>query len=663
MKRKFFLFVLLTLSICGHAQKKQALLVAIGQYPPESRIRSIAAVNDLKYLKPTLVANGFTPANITTLINEKATRKGIISSLKNLAAKAGKNDIICISFGCHGQQIRDQQTVAEGKDEDDGYDEALVPYDARSRFSMTPFPGYPNGYKGENHLRDDDLYPLLMQIRKKIGNGGSLLILLDACHSGTGTRADDFPGSRGEPEPFADPSDKFDPTALPDTDAKLGFFADQQDSLANMVVFSGAGPHQINKQVLAGTEELGSLSWAFCEAMKSMPPQGDYGTLFRKIRSLIQSRVPEQMPMVEGNTSQLVFSGKYSSMQDRNMISVGLKGNKSTGDSVFTLNKGRFDNLFSGSRGRIVLSGTDETVCKATLKKTEPFASVGLADCLLQKNIAYEFRPDEEQVPALAAVIRIDPGHPVAAKTEKEIRKSLSVLPFVQFGNESAAYSLSSVIQNSEQLITLTDRNQRQLWVATGGGDSLAASDKTALVSAIRRSMQAQYLRTLEDGGELLPKVETILLTGDGLIPDTSLQLKEDDRYCLRITNNSDARLFYTVLDILPDNKLDIIYPYEGKEPADYSIPAGGRVERKLAVSKNSPAGVEFLKVIVSTEPMDLRMVIEDPGRRPGLRSFEVLVDQLFNSGNNGQAVRADFSALTAAEIGISTLSLTIQKN
>src|SRR6185436_1140739 len=76
------------------------------------------------------------------------------------------------------------------KDETDGYDEALVPYDAGMRFD-------PVTNNGSHHLRDDELGDKLRQLRKKIGNTGSLLVLLDACHSGTATRGQAIAITRG----------------------------------------------------------------------------------------------------------------------------------------------------------------------------------------------------------------------------------------------------------------------------------------------------------------------------------------------------------------------------------------------------------------------------------------------------------------------------------
>lgn len=179
------------------AQQKHALIVAVGKYMPGSNISPIASVNDIKYIKAALYKNGFPSKQIDSLKDAQATKAAILRSLDALAAKVNKDDIVLIHFSMHGQQIRDQKET--GRDEDDGFDEALIPYDVKK---PQYFPGV---YTGENHLRDDDLAPKLNAIRNKLGSNGSLLVLIDACHSGTATRASEFAISRGEPQPFLDP--------------------------------------------------------------------------------------------------------------------------------------------------------------------------------------------------------------------------------------------------------------------------------------------------------------------------------------------------------------------------------------------------------------------------------------------------------------------------
>jgi hypothetical protein len=85
-------------------------------------------------------------------------------------------------------------------------------------------------------------------------------------------------------------------------------------------------------------------------------------------------------------------------------------------------------------------------------------------------------------------------------------------------------------------------------------------------------------------------------------------------------------------------------------------------VERKLSVSKGSPAGVEFLKIIVSREPMDLRGVFEQKVQRDHMQSFQLMLDDLFSNPDGAVPVRADVSAIKVEEIGIITVNFTIRK-
>ena len=61
-------------------------------------------------------------------------------------------DIIYLHFSCHGQPIED----IDG-DEDDGWDEALIPFDAKKKYQK-------GTYTGENHITDDELNSYLKRL-------------------------------------------------------------------------------------------------------------------------------------------------------------------------------------------------------------------------------------------------------------------------------------------------------------------------------------------------------------------------------------------------------------------------------------------------------------------------------------------------------------------
>lgn len=161
-----------------NAQTKLALVIGIGDYPKESGWCKIHGDSDIPFVVEMLEENGFARNEIQTLRNEKATKKGIIEEFNRLTEKASLGDVVYVHFSGHGQQITD----LDG-DEPDGYDEAWIPYDACQAYS--------SGYQGQNHIVDDELFDCLNILRAKVGDTGKIIVVSDACHSGSGSRGDE----------------------------------------------------------------------------------------------------------------------------------------------------------------------------------------------------------------------------------------------------------------------------------------------------------------------------------------------------------------------------------------------------------------------------------------------------------------------------------------
>lgn len=656
--KHIFVFISLFISGIAFSQNKLAMIVAIGEYAPGSRIPPIASVNDVKYIKAALRKNGFLEKNIDTLINAKATKDAILQRLILLSEKAQKNDIIVLHFACHGQQIRDQKTIKLGKDEDDGYDEALLPYDAKAKYN-------PTGYRGEKHLRDDDLFPKLMAIRMKIGPQGSLLVLLDACHSGTGTRSESFATSRGMPDAFPDPENPLDSVInLPESELKESFFDIQSDSISNMVVISGSSPHQENKQVVVNKEELGSLSYSFYKAISELSAGNTYELLFEKIKATIQAFIPDQVPMIEGNINQLIFSGKYTAKENKTFIRVGYKGGAETEDSIFTVDKGLMDNMAIGTVCKIYKAGSTVIYANAIIKKVENFKSIGVADKKLKRSDLYELKQEEESYGSLVAALKLKFDGPTTGTPvlEKQIREFIKPYKFLSI-NDKADFQLEVKNGDAGKTASLVDRNNKELWSADLlNNDSLSAEDKKQFITGIKKALRVKYLRTMPNGGDLAQYISAAIIPAKEQNPANQIILEAGDAYSLSIRNKSNQNLYYTVLDIYPDNNVEVLYPYKGKEPSDYLVENNNVVIRKLAVSKGTPLGVEFLKIIVSKEPMDLRSVFEKTTRRDEMRSFQVVLDDLFNEKQGTGGTRADVSSIKAEEIGIITVNFTVKQ-
>lgn len=171
MKRLVLHLLYLCLALSAGAARL-ALMIGVGNYPEGSGWTKIHSANDIALLKPVYEQQGFV---VDTLLDENATHQGIVDALNSLIEQAREDDEIIIHFSCHGQQME-----SRSKKERDGLDEAMVPYDALRRSSRS--------YKGQNHLRDKELDTYLKRLRKKMGENGKLLVVLDACHSGDATR-------------------------------------------------------------------------------------------------------------------------------------------------------------------------------------------------------------------------------------------------------------------------------------------------------------------------------------------------------------------------------------------------------------------------------------------------------------------------------------------
>lgn len=181
MKATLISYILLLLSLSVSAQTKRALVIGLGEQQDKAW-NKINGDKDVPFVQAMLKNAGF--KSVTTLVNRKATKVGIVGAFKRMTASCKQGDVVYIHYSGHGQQMTDVHN-----DERDGLDECWIPYDACRKESAY--------YHGEKHLTDDELNVYLNAIRKKIGANGKLLVAIDACHSGDGTRGDDEDIVRG----------------------------------------------------------------------------------------------------------------------------------------------------------------------------------------------------------------------------------------------------------------------------------------------------------------------------------------------------------------------------------------------------------------------------------------------------------------------------------
>lgn len=181
MRIRIITYILLLLSLSVSAQTKRALVIGLGEQQDKAW-NKINGDKDVPLVQGMLKSAGF--KSVTALVNRQATKTGIIGAFRKMAASCKQGDVVYVHYSGHGQQMTDVHN-----DEKDGLDECWIPYDAYRKASAT--------YHGEKHLTDDELNVYLNAIHHKIGAKGKLLVVIDACHSGDGTRGDNDEVVRG----------------------------------------------------------------------------------------------------------------------------------------------------------------------------------------------------------------------------------------------------------------------------------------------------------------------------------------------------------------------------------------------------------------------------------------------------------------------------------
>jgi len=144
---------------------KRALLIGINRYQMlGNNLRG--CINDVTNIRDILIRfYGFKVEDIRVVTDERATKNNIMIRLKWLVTDSKAGDKLLFHYSGHGSQIRDRN----GDEVNDRLDELLCPN------NMT-FDG--------NYILDDELKSIL----SKLPSGVTLDVILDCCHSGTGTR-------------------------------------------------------------------------------------------------------------------------------------------------------------------------------------------------------------------------------------------------------------------------------------------------------------------------------------------------------------------------------------------------------------------------------------------------------------------------------------------
>lgn len=256
IKTSIVIFALLLGVQSMNAETKRALLVGVSDYgntmEDPNKWANISGANDIILLSPLFTEQGY---SVTSLVDGQATHARITAALEQLASDSQKGDIVYIHFSMHGQPFEDLNG-----DEEDGWDEALIPVDAEMLYAE-------GVYEGKNHLLDDELEVYFNSIRNKLGPEGQLVVILDACHSGTASRGDDD-HIRGTREGFTRSGKDYTPDRTQETNDY--FTVASTKGQAPVTFIEACRSYQVNREVrdVDTNTWYGSLSYYIAKSMK-----------------------------------------------------------------------------------------------------------------------------------------------------------------------------------------------------------------------------------------------------------------------------------------------------------------------------------------------------------------------------------------------------------
>lgn len=250
--RLYLILVALLLFSAANAQRKRAFLVGISHYDTSLtgyQWNNINGVEDVNLLNPILKNQGFIT---TTLLDDQATFDNIVSQIVKFTNKTKKGDIVYLHFSAHGQPVEDLNG-----DEEDGWDESIVPIDAYKIYKK----GF---YEGQKHLTDDLLNKYVKKLREKIGTSGFLYVVIDACHAGTASRTNDET-IRGTHVGFTYNNKVFKPS----TNKKSHYQIETSAKQSNVLFIEACRPDQVNTEIKVDGKRFGPLSYNIAQILSS----------------------------------------------------------------------------------------------------------------------------------------------------------------------------------------------------------------------------------------------------------------------------------------------------------------------------------------------------------------------------------------------------------
>jgi hypothetical protein len=351
-----------------------ALLIGIDYYQPNPYYKSLqGAVRDIdkvaSYLEKSLqipaerIARLTSPLPGTNSLEDvrsarqelPPTYQNIVRAFEKITTEAQPQDVVYIHYSGHGGRAKTIFAELKGQGQ---FDEGLVPMDV--------------GDAG-HYLRDVEMATLLKRMTDK---RLVVTVIFDSCHSGGATRGDgEIRGARnGETDTKeriidSDVASREELVqnwlTLTQNDGQEGWLPNKKD-----YVFLGAcRPSEFAYEAaFDSSDRQGALTYWMIDTLMNSKSAITYQSLYNRVKGMIQSRFPNQLPMLLGEGDRLVF-GDDRQCQPYTMVVIGIAEDR----KEVTLDAGMAAGLSAGARLAIYPSNdvSDKTKQLAIVELTD----------------------------------------------------------------------------------------------------------------------------------------------------------------------------------------------------------------------------------------------------------------------------------------------------
>ncbi|MES1240049.1 MAG: caspase family protein [Acidobacteriota bacterium] len=273
-------------------QNRRALIIGIDKYPnlrPESQLEG--CVRDAREVAALLETRfGFPAGQIELLLDEQATRQGILDALDALVGQVRENDAVVVHYSGHGSQ---RTALEESISRASAMEETFVAHDS--------------GHEDPHPNRDVSGAELQERVAALTRKTPNVTLILDCCHSGTistaRTKRDDKPRPSRIRQVKAD-------TRRPDpAQRRMRDVKDGPASFIRHVAIAACRDTECANELVLGDRSHGALTWNLLQELESLPDGAcpTYRDVFEPVSSRVNEDFAQQQPQLEGARDRELF--------------------------------------------------------------------------------------------------------------------------------------------------------------------------------------------------------------------------------------------------------------------------------------------------------------------------------------------------------------------